>query len=69
MHRIRNYIIEIGLIGALLVAVAFFGYLGYGLLRPEIVDERFDGARAGLCWRHYGIWAAQQRHRGQPQSR
>ena len=46
MHRIRNYIVEIGLIGALLVAVAFFGYLGYGLLRPEIVDERFDGARA-----------------------
>lgn len=46
MQRIRAYAIELILIAALLGAVAFFGYLGYGLLRPDVVDEPFSGARA-----------------------
>ncbi|HAJ38321.1 MAG TPA: hypothetical protein DCL15_21835 [Chloroflexi bacterium] len=46
MQRIRAYIIELILIGALLAAVGFFGYLGYGLLRPDVVNEPFSGARA-----------------------
>ena len=46
MQRIRAYLIELILIGALLAAVGFFGYLGYGLLRPDVVDEPFSGARA-----------------------
>lgn len=46
MQRIRAYAIELILIGALLAAVAFFGYLGYGLLRPDVVNEPFSGERA-----------------------
>lgn len=46
MQRIRAYIIELILIGALLAAVGFFGYLGYGLLRPDVVNEPFSGERA-----------------------
>ncbi|HQY93082.1 M28 family peptidase [Caldilinea sp.] len=46
MQRIRAYSIELILIGALLTAVGFFGYLGYGLLRPDVVNEPFSGARA-----------------------
>jgi len=46
MQRIRAYFIELILIGALLAAVGFFGYLGYGLLRPDIVNEPFSGERA-----------------------
>ena len=32
--------------GVLVAAVAFFGYLGYGLLRPEIINEPFSGEKA-----------------------
>jgi len=46
MHRIRTYSIELILIGALLASVAFFGYLGVGLLRPDVVDEPFSGEKA-----------------------
>lgn len=46
MQRIRAYSIELILIGALLAAVAFFGYLGYGLLRSDVVNEPFSGTRA-----------------------
>lgn len=46
MQRIRAYSIELILISALLAAVGFFGYLGYGLLRPDVVNEAFSGERA-----------------------
>jgi hypothetical protein len=46
MQRIRAYSIEILLTGALIAAVFFFGYLGYGLLRPEVINEPFSGERA-----------------------
>ena len=46
MRRIRAYGVELVLVGILLAAVLFFGYLGYGLLRPEIIDEPFSGEKA-----------------------
>ena len=46
MGRLRSYSIEILLTGALIGAVFFFGYLGYGLLRPEVINEPFSGERA-----------------------
>ena len=46
MQRLRAYYVELILTGALLAAVAFFGYLGYGLLRPEIINEPFSGEKA-----------------------
>ena len=46
MQRFRSYIIELLLIGTLLASVAFFGYLGDGLLRPDVVNEPFSGEKA-----------------------
>ena len=46
MQRVRSYSIEILLTTALVAAVFFFGYLGYGLLRPEVINEPFSGERA-----------------------
>lgn len=46
MRRIRAYSVEILLSAALIAAVFFFGYLGYGLLRPEVINEPFSGERA-----------------------
>ena len=46
MQRVRSYSIEILLTAALIAAVFFFGYLGYGLLRPEVINEPFSGERA-----------------------
>ncbi len=46
MQRVRSYSIEILLTMALVAAVLFFGYLGYGLLRPEVINEPFSGERA-----------------------
>jgi hypothetical protein len=46
MQRLRSYSIEVILTGALIGAVIFFGYLGYGLLRPEVINEPFSGERA-----------------------
>ena len=46
MQRVRAYSIEILLTAALIAAVFFFGYLGYGLLRPEVINEPFSGERA-----------------------
>ena len=43
--RFRNYSIELLLVGLLLVAVLFFGYLGLGLL-PRELDETFSSSRA-----------------------
>ena len=46
MRRVRAYSVEILLTLALVAAVLFFGYLGYGLLRPEVINEPFSGERA-----------------------
>lgn len=46
MSRLRTYSIELILTGTLVAAVFFFGYLGYGLLRPEIINEPFNGDKA-----------------------
>lgn len=46
MSRLRSYGVELVLVATLLAAVAFFGYLGYGLLRPEVINEPFSGERA-----------------------
>ena len=46
MQRIRAYSVELILIAALLASVAFFGYLGFGLLRPDVVNEPFSGEKA-----------------------
>ena len=46
MQRLRAYSIELVLVGILLLAVVFFGYLAYGLLRPEVVNEPFSGEKA-----------------------
>ncbi len=46
MQRIRAYSVELILITALLAAVTFFGYLGVGLLRPDVVNEPFSGEKA-----------------------
>lgn len=46
MQRLRAYSIELILISALLASVLFFGYLGFGLLRPDVVNEPFSGEKA-----------------------
>lgn len=46
MRGWRNYWIEIALIAVLGAAVAYFGYLGYGLLAPSYAVEPFSGERA-----------------------
>ncbi|BAL99754.1 MULTISPECIES: M28 family peptidase [Caldilinea] len=46
MQRIRAYSIELILVTALLAAIGFFGYLAYGLLRPDVVNETFSGEKA-----------------------
>lgn len=46
MQRLRAYSIELVLITALLAAIGFFGYLAYGLLRPDVVNETFSGEKA-----------------------
>jgi hypothetical protein len=38
--------VELALIFALALAVAYFGYLAMGLLRSSAIDETFDGGRA-----------------------
>ena len=39
MARLRAYTIELLLVTILILAVAFFGYLGYGLIDPEVPVE------------------------------
>lgn len=46
MMRLRRYSIELALAAVLAGAVAYFAYLGYGLLTPTFVVEPFSGARA-----------------------
>lgn len=45
LARLRNYSVEISLILLLFAAIAFFGYLGYGLL-PTALSQEFSGERA-----------------------
>lgn len=46
MRRARFYAIEIVLVGVLGLAVAYFGYLAYGLLLPDQRSEPFSGEQA-----------------------
>lgn len=46
LKRLRAYGVELVLAATLLLAVIFFAYLGWGLLRPEAVNEPFSGAKA-----------------------
>jgi glutaminyl-peptide cyclotransferase len=46
MRGLRYYTIEIVLIAVLGGAVAYFGYLGYGLLAPAYAMDPFSGERA-----------------------
>lgn len=46
MVRLRRYSIELVLATVLAAAVAYFAYLGYGLLTPSFAVEPFSGARA-----------------------
>ncbi len=45
IDRLRPYSIELFLVGLLLIAVLFFGYLGLGLL-PRELEETFSSSRA-----------------------
>jgi glutaminyl-peptide cyclotransferase len=47
-QTVRSYTIEIILIAALLAAVGFFGYLGYGLLESNAEEQSFTGRQALL---------------------
>lgn len=42
----RSYFVELILVAALILAVAFFGYLGYGLLQAEVAENSFSGDAA-----------------------
>ncbi len=46
MQFLRSYFIELILMGVLLAAVLFFGYLGYGLLSPQLAAQTFSGEAA-----------------------
>ncbi len=46
MQRLRGYSIELILVGLLMAAVGYFGFLGYGLLTPAFVAEPFSGEHA-----------------------
>lgn len=46
MSWLRAHSIELALMGMLLLAVAYFGYLGYGLLLPPTLSEEFSGDKA-----------------------
>jgi hypothetical protein len=48
LQSIRLYAIEISLIAALLAAIGFFGYLGYGLVDPATNNPTFSGEQALL---------------------
>jgi hypothetical protein len=46
MTFVRRYGVELLIVGSLLLAVAYFAYLAFGLLPRNIVDEDFSGSRA-----------------------
>ncbi len=46
LQPIRAYSIEISLIAALLAAIGFFAYLGYGLVDPATANPTFSGQQA-----------------------
>lgn len=48
LQSIRLYAIEISLIAALIAAIGFFGYLGYGLVDPATNNPSFSGEQALL---------------------
>ena len=45
MQRLRNYSIELILVLSLVMAVGFFGYLGYGLVSPAVGSEDYSSSR------------------------
>lgn len=48
LQSIRSYTIELSLIAALLAAIGFFGYIGYGLIDPAAANPNFSGQQAML---------------------
>ena len=46
MRRLRTYRIELTLVLVLFAAVAFFAYLGYGLVQADTAQQTFSGERA-----------------------
>lgn len=46
IQSIRSYTVEICLIAALIAAIGFFGYLGYGLIDPALTHPTFSSERA-----------------------
>lgn len=48
LQSIRSYTIELLLIAALLAAIGFFGYIGYGLIDPAAANPNFSGQQAML---------------------
>ncbi len=42
----RAYFVELILVAVLILAVAFFGYLGYGLLQAEVAENNFSADAA-----------------------
>jgi hypothetical protein len=46
LQSIRLYAVEIALIAALVAAIGFFGYLGYGLVDPSTTNPDFSGEQA-----------------------
>lgn len=48
LQSIRLYAAEISLIAALVAAIGFFGYLGYGLVDPATNNPNFSGEQALL---------------------
>ncbi|MBX2999516.1 MAG: M28 family peptidase [Caldilineaceae bacterium] len=48
LQSIRLYAAEISLIAALVAAISFFGYLGYGLVDPATNNPSFSGEQALL---------------------
>src|SRR5690606_8830977 len=45
-QSIRAYTVEILLIAALLAAIGFFAYLGYGLIDPAMTNPTFSSQQA-----------------------
>ncbi len=46
MGWLKSYWIELVLVGVLVAAVGFFGYLGYGLIQAQATPEEFSGEDA-----------------------
>ncbi|MCB0086850.1 MAG: M28 family peptidase [Caldilineaceae bacterium] len=46
MRRLRTYRVELTLVSVLFAAVAFFAYLGYGLVQADSAQQTYSGERA-----------------------